>query len=45
VYIRTLFQHDKVMCYVLTLAVLSGKQLVLFTTEDEFGLMVGPEKW
>jgi hypothetical protein len=41
-YIRTLFQQNNVVCYVLTLAAVSkGKQFVLFTAEDEFGLMVG----
>jgi hypothetical protein len=40
--IRTLFQQNNVVCYVLTLAAFSkGKQFVLFTAEDEFGLMVG----
>jgi hypothetical protein len=39
---RTLFLQNNVVCYVLTLAAVSkGKQLVLFTAEDEFGLMVG----
>jgi hypothetical protein len=37
-----LFLQNNVVCYVLTLAAVSkGKQLVLFTAEDEFGLMVG----
>jgi hypothetical protein len=37
-----LFQQNNVVCYVLTLAAVSkGKQFVLFTAEDEFGLMVG----
>ena len=41
-HIRTLFQQNNVVCYVLTLAAVSkGKQFVLFTAEDEFGLMVG----
>jgi hypothetical protein len=41
-YIRTLFQQNNVVCYVLTLAAVSkGRQFVLFTAEDEFGLMVG----
>jgi len=41
-HIRTLFQQNNVVCYVLTFAAVSkGKQLVLFTAEDEFGLMVG----
>ena len=41
-HIRTLFLQNNVVCYVLTLAAVSkGKQLVLFTAEDEFGLMVG----
>jgi hypothetical protein len=41
-YIRSLFQQNNVVCYVLTLAAISkGKQFVLFTAEDEFGLMIG----
>jgi hypothetical protein len=37
-HIRTLFQHNNVVCYVLTLAAVSkGKQFLLFTAEDEFG--------
>jgi hypothetical protein len=41
-HIRTLFLQNNVVCYVLTLAAVSkGKQLVLFTAEDESGLMVG----
>jgi len=40
--IRALFLQNNVVCYVLTLAAVSkGKQLVLFTAEDESGLMVG----
>jgi hypothetical protein len=41
-YIRTLFQQNTVVCYVLTLAAVSkGKQVVLFTAEDELDLKVG----
>ena len=41
-HIRTLFLQNNVVCYVLTLAAVSkGKHLVLFTAEDESGLMVG----
>jgi hypothetical protein len=41
-HIRTLFLQNNVVCYVLTLAAVSkGKQLVLFTAEDESGLIVG----
>ena len=41
-HIRTLFLQNNVVCYVLTLAAVSkGKPLVLFTAEDESGLMVG----
>jgi hypothetical protein len=41
-HIRTLFLQNNVVCYVLTLAAISkGRQLVLFTAEDESGLMVG----
>ena len=41
-HIRTLFQQNNVVCYVLTFAaVCKGKQFVLFTAEDEFGLLVG----
>src|SRR2546423_7581530 len=40
--IKTLFLHHNVVRYVLTLAAISqGKQFVLFTAEDETGLMVG----
>jgi len=41
-HIRTLFLQHNVVCYVLTLAAASkGKQYVLFSAEDESGLMVG----
>jgi hypothetical protein len=41
-HIRTLFLQNNAVCYVLTLAAVSkGKHLVLFTAEDESGLMVG----
>jgi hypothetical protein len=41
-HIRTLFLQHNVVRYVLTLAAVSkGKQFVLFTAEDESGLMVG----
>jgi hypothetical protein len=37
-----LFLQHNVVCYVLTLAAVSkGKQYVLFSAEDEFGMMVG----
>jgi hypothetical protein len=40
--IRAAFAQQKVVCYVLIVAASSeGKQYVLFTAEDEFGLMVG----
>jgi hypothetical protein len=40
--VKTLFLQHDVVCYVLTLAAISeGKQFVLFTAEDESGLMVG----
>jgi hypothetical protein len=40
--IRAAFAQQKVVCYVLIVAASSeGKQYVLFTPEDEFGLMVG----
>ena len=40
--IRAAFAQEKVVCYVLIVAASSkGKQFVLFTAEDEFGLMVG----
>jgi hypothetical protein len=40
--IKTIFLQYNVVCYVLTLAAVSGgKQFVLFTAEDETGLMVG----
>ena len=40
--IRATFAQEKVVCYVLIVAASSeGKQFVLFTAEDEFGLMVG----
>ena len=40
--IRAAFAQEKVVCYVLIIAASSeGKQFVLFTAEDEFGLMVG----
>jgi|SRR5947207_805435 hypothetical protein len=40
--IKTLFLQHDVVRYVLTLAAISeGKQFVLFTAEDESGLMVG----
>ena len=40
--IRAAFAQEKVVCYVLIMAASSeGKQFVLFTAEDEFGLMVG----
>jgi hypothetical protein len=41
-HIRTLFLQHNVVCYVLTLPALSeGKQYVLFSAEDESGMMVG----
>jgi hypothetical protein len=43
--IRATFAHQKVVCYVLTVAASSeGKHLVLFTAEDESGLMVGRQE-
>jgi hypothetical protein len=40
--VKALFLQHDVVCYVLTLAAISeGKQFVLFTAEDESGLMVG----
>jgi hypothetical protein len=40
--IRAAFAQEKVVCYILIVAASSeGKQFVLFTAEDEFGLMVG----
>jgi hypothetical protein len=40
--IRAAFAQEKVVCYVLIVTASSeGKQFVLFTAEDEFGLMVG----
>jgi hypothetical protein len=40
--IRATFAQHKVVCYVLTVAASSeGKQLVLFSAEDESGMMVG----
>jgi hypothetical protein len=40
--IRAAFAQEKVVCYVLIMAAsFEGKQFVLFTAEDEFGLMVG----
>jgi hypothetical protein len=40
--IRAAFAHEKVVCYVLIVAASSeDKRFVLFTAEDEFGLMVG----
>ena len=44
-FIRATFAHKKVVCYVLTVAASSeGKHLVLFTAEDESGLMVGRQE-
>ena len=44
--IRATFAQEKVVCYVLIMAASSeGKQLVLFTAEDEFGLMVGQREF
>jgi hypothetical protein len=41
-HIRTLFLQRNVVSYVLTLAaVCKGKQYVLFSAEDEFGMVVG----
>jgi hypothetical protein len=43
--IRATFTHHKVVCYVLTVAASSeGKHLVLFSAEDETGLMVGRQE-
>ena len=40
--IRAAFAQQKVVCYVLIVTASSeGKQFVLFTAEDEFGLMGG----
>lgn len=40
--IRAIFAHQKVVCYVLTVAASSeGKRFVLFSAEDETGMMVG----
>ena len=40
--IRAAFAQEKVVCYILIVAASAeGKQFVLFTAEDEFGLMVG----
>jgi hypothetical protein len=40
--IRATFAHHKVVRYVLTVAASSvGKRLVLFSAEDESGMMVG----
>jgi hypothetical protein len=40
--IRRIFAQQRVVCYVLTVAASSeGKQFVLFSAEDETGLMVG----
>ena len=40
--IRATFAQENVVCYVLIVTASSeGKQFVLFTAEDEFGLMVG----
>jgi hypothetical protein len=40
--VKALFLQHDVVCYVLTLAAISeGRQFVLFTAEDESGLMVG----
>jgi hypothetical protein len=40
--VKALFLQRDVVCYVLTLAAISeGKQFVLFTAEDESGLLVG----
>ena len=40
--IRATFAQHKVVCYVLTVAASSeGKQLVLFSAEDQSGMMVG----
>jgi hypothetical protein len=40
--IRATFAQQRVVCYVLTVAASSeGKQFVLFSAEDETGLMVG----
>jgi hypothetical protein len=40
--IRATFAQEKVVCYVLIVTASSeGKQFVLFTAEDEFGLMGG----
>ena len=40
--IRATFAQHKVVCYVLTVAASSkGKQFVLFSAEDESGMMVG----
>jgi len=40
--VKTLFLQHDVVCYVLTLAAISdGRQFVLFTAEDESGLLVG----
>jgi hypothetical protein len=44
-HIRTLFLQHNVVCYVLTLAAASkGIQYVLFSAEDESGLMVGHQE-
>jgi hypothetical protein len=43
--IRATFAQEKVVCYVLIMAASSeGKQFVLFTAEDESGLMVGRQE-
>jgi hypothetical protein len=40
--IRAAFAQEKVVCYLLIVSASSeGKQFILFTAENEFGLMVG----